>query len=98
VRTGPRTSRRPRAQEAKAKGEAAKNFTPAEAKKVRAQYEKLAKEWNRRKLMLREKLQEYSEASGKKMPALVEELGIELDEDIGVDSAQYGVKCKWQRK
>ncbi|KAG8459150.1 hypothetical protein KFE25_002557 [Diacronema lutheri] len=84
--------------EAKAKSEAAKTFTPAEAKKIRAQFEKLQKEWGRRKLMLRERLQEYAEEAGKKMAALVDDLGIELDEDVDVDSAQYGVRCKWPIK
>ncbi|KAJ1627504.1 Tat binding protein 1-interacting protein-domain-containing protein [Pavlovales sp. CCMP2436] len=83
------------AREEKEKSGPNKSFTPAEAKKIRSQHEKLTKEWGRRKLMLREKLQEYCEASGKKMPALVEEIGIELDEDLGVDPTQFGVKCKW---
>jgi len=48
--------------------------------------------------MLRERLQEYAEEAGKKMAALVDDLGIELDEDVDVDSAQYGVRCKWPIK
>lgn len=45
--------------------------------------------------MLREKLHEYAEEAGKKVAVLVEEMGIELDEDHDVDPTQYGVKCKF---
>lgn len=75
-----------------------KALTPAEAKKVRAQHEKYLREWARRKRMLLDALQQYCESSGKKLPALVEEMGIELDEDVGVDLLQLGVKCKWPSK
>lgn len=98
----PHASRCPRAlarsQEAAAKGELKRSFTAAETKKLRTAHEKLRKEWQRRKLMLKDKLLEYIEASSKKLPALVEELGFELDEDVGVDAAEYGVKCKWPQK
>lgn len=94
-RAAPPTAPPPPAQDAKSKEEASKKFTPAEAKKVRAQYEKLQKEWTRRKRMLREKLQEFSEDANKKVSALAEEMGIELDEDLGVDPTQYGVRCKF---
>jgi hypothetical protein len=94
----PKTPRAPSsAQEAASKAGASKAFTPAEAKKVRSSYEKLQKEWGRRKLMLRERLAEYAEGTNKKIAVLVDELGLEFDEDTGIDATQFGVKVKWTR-
>eukprot|EP00898_Chlorokybus_atmophyticus_P001348 jgi/Chlat1/2213/Chrsp17S02774 len=63
--------------------------SPEERAKVLAAYLKTVNEWKKRKRMFKDFFNTITEAIDKKTADLMEEMGVETDEDAGVDINEY---------
>ena len=66
-------------------------LTEAEAKKVKADYSRLLKEYKKRRRQCLEIVDQISEGCGKPPKKLIEEWGLETDEDYGVNQKDFPI-------